>query len=184
MDDLNIGISANSVPSKTGDQEDEYEGDIDNEDESNLESAVTKSKLDDLGINDEDLSDDSEAENNNDDEEDVQAKTMEEDEESNLMKKSSDDFKNISLSSSSLSSSPAPESKNSGSEKQELNQKLTRLKEELHRIQEERRKREIEINPINNPVLKAHLSSRLNSLIDEENRKTKEIDDLTALLNE
>ena len=65
----------------------------------------------------------------------------------------------------------------------ELNAKLSKLMDELQRIQEERKRREIEINPINNPVLKAHLSSRLNNLIDDEKRKTEEINEIKFLLN-
>ena len=84
---------------------------------------------------------------------------------------------------SSLSSSP--QSQNGGdNSKAELNSKLAKLMDELERIREERHKREIEIQPINNPVLKAHLSSRLNNLIEEENRKANEIEELKSLMND
>jgi hypothetical protein len=65
----------------------------------------------------------------------------------------------------------------------ELNGKLNKLKDELQRIQEERKRKEIEINPINNPQLKALLTSRLNNLIEEERRKTEEIDEIKSLLS-
>lgn len=65
----------------------------------------------------------------------------------------------------------------------ELNTKLNKLRDELQRIQEERKRKEIEINPINNPVLKARLTSLLNNLIEEERRKTEEIDEILSLLS-
>ena len=65
----------------------------------------------------------------------------------------------------------------------ELNGKLNKLKDELQRIQEERKRKEIEINPINNPQLKALLTSRLNNLIEEERRKTEEIEEIKSLFS-
>jgi transcription initiation factor TFIID subunit 7 len=71
-----------------------------------------------------------------------------------------------------------------GDDKEEIRNQLGSLHEDLKRIQEDRKKREIEISSINNPVLKAHLTSRLNILIDEEGKKLAKIDELKALLNE
>lgn len=84
---------------------------------------------------------------------------------------------------SSLSSSPSS-NKSAANNKAEMRNKLAQLEDELKRIKEERRKREIEISSINNPVLKKHLSSRLNNLIDDESKKTNEIEELKSLLNE
>lgn len=64
--------------------------------------------------------------------------------------------------------------------KSELNNQLNKLLDELAKIQEERKRREIEIEPINNPVLKAHLSSRLRVLLDEENKKRNEIEEIKS----
>jgi len=66
--------------------------------------------------------------------------------------------------------------------KNELIDKLNKLLGEIQIIQEGGERREIEINPINNPVLKAHLSSRLNNLIEDENKKKKEIEQTQNLL--
>ncbi len=68
--------------------------------------------------------------------------------------------------------------------KSELNAKLGQLMGELQRIRDDRSKRENEIKNINNPVLKAHLTSRLNNLIEDENRKQSEIDEIRSELNE
>lgn len=68
--------------------------------------------------------------------------------------------------------------------KTNLSAKLLTLKDELQKIRDDREKRENEIKNINNPVLKKHLTSRLNNLIEEENRKQAEIDEVTAELNE
>lgn len=68
--------------------------------------------------------------------------------------------------------------------KRNLSAKLLTLKDELQKIRDDREKRENEIKNINNPVLKKHLTSRLNNLIEEENRKQAEIDEVTAELNE
>lgn len=64
--------------------------------------------------------------------------------------------------------------------KSELNNQLNKLLDELAKIQEERKRREKEIAPINNPVLKAHLSSRLRVLLDEENKKRNEIEEIKS----
>lgn len=83
---------------------------------------------------------------------------------------------------SDLSSSDGEDATTSKDDKSELNSKLSRLTDELQRIREDREKRESEIKNINNPVLKAHLTSRLNNLIEEENRKQSEIDGIRAEL--
>jgi hypothetical protein len=75
------------------------------------------------------------------------------------------------------------ETQEEGDENEELMQNLQRLNDELNTIQEKRMKQEQEIMPITNPVLKAHLLSRLNNLIDEENRKLQEIEHLKAMIN-
>ncbi len=95
--------------------------------------------------------------------------------------KTKDNSKNFP---SSLSSSPTSETSEIKTNKTELQSKLDKLMDELQKIKEERRKREIEINPINNPVLKAHLSSRLNNLIEEEKKKINEIEEIKTLLND
>lgn len=92
--------------------------------------------------------------------------------------KTAEDF-NFSDLSSSSNSGDATTSKDN---KSELTGKLARLTDELHRIREDREKRESEIKNINNPVLKAHLTSRLNNLIEEENKKQTEVDDIRAQL--
>ncbi|RNA23347.1 transcription initiation factor TFIID subunit 7 [Brachionus plicatilis] len=66
--------------------------------------------------------------------------------------------------------------------KSEIASKLNNLMEELNKIQEERRRKEIEIEPINNPVLKNYLTSKLNSLIEEENKKHIQVEELKKLL--
>ena len=99
---------------------------------------------------------------------------------STTRKANEDDFKKFG---SSLSSSPASSADESKANKAELNTKLNKLMDELQKLKDDRNKREIEINNINNPVLKAHLTSRLNSLIDEELRKNNEINELRALLS-
>lgn len=68
--------------------------------------------------------------------------------------------------------------------KTEMNNKLANLIDELQKIKDDRETRENEIKNINNPVLKAHLTSRLNNLIEEENKKQSEIDEIKSLLNE
>ena len=85
---------------------------------------------------------------------------------------------------SSLSSSPQSKNEQASDNKAELSSRLITLIDELDKIKEERRKREIEIEPINNPVLKAHLSSRLNNLIEEENRKSNEIEEIKSMIND
>lgn len=85
-------------------------------------------------------------------------------------------FSDLSSSSNSVDEARGKDNKS------ELNAKLSRLTDELQRIREDREKRESEIKNINNPVLKAHLSSRLNNLIDEENKKQSEIEEIRAQL--
>ena len=74
------------------------------------------------------------------------------------------------------------EERSKNDENTELNQKLNQLMNELHVIQEERQSREIQIKGVNNQVLKEHFLSSLNKLIDEENRKSSEIDELKSQL--
>lgn len=172
INDDNDGVEDNeSKISKIKD----HIGQNDEESESNLESAVvSKSKysFNDKNDNNEFL---------------MSAGDEMDDSASNLNNKTGsnkkEDIENLSLSSTS-SSSTASSASNVSNNKQDLKQKLNKLMDELHRITEERKRREVEINPINNPVLKAHLSSRLNNLIEEENKKTNEINELKSLLNE
>ncbi len=100
-----------------------------------------------------------------------------------LMKadKPADDFNFSDLSSSSNSMDGGKEESNN---KAALSDKLNGLMDELQKIQDDRKKLENEIKNINNPVLKAHLSSRLKNLIDEEERKQGEIDEVKTELNE
>ncbi len=100
-----------------------------------------------------------------------------------LMKtdKRAEDLNFSDLSSSSNSMDVAKEQNNNF--KTALNDKLNGLMHELKKIQDDRKKLENEIKNINNPVLKAHLSSRLKNLIDEEERKQGEIDEVKTELN-
>lgn len=66
--------------------------------------------------------------------------------------------------------------------KSDLVSKLNSLVDQLNKIQEERKRKEIEIQPINNPVLKTYLTSKLNNLIEEENKKQIEIKEIKKLL--
>lgn len=66
--------------------------------------------------------------------------------------------------------------------KSELTSKLNTLMDELKKIQEERKRKEIEIQPINNPVLKNYLTSKLNNLIEEENKKQNEIEEIKRFI--
>ena len=85
---------------------------------------------------------------------------------------------------SDLSSSSSDSMDTNKVNRSELNAKLTALMDELERITEDREKREREIKNINNPVLKANFTTRLNNLIEDQNRKQSEIDELKEKLNE
>jgi transcription initiation factor TFIID subunit 7 len=91
------------------------------------------------------------------------------------------DFEDLSISSSSSSSSSSATS-NKSSDKNELKEKLNRLMDELDQIKGERKRREDEINAIPNPALRKHLQSRLNNLIEDENKKMDEIEELKSNL--
>lgn len=95
-----------------------------------------------------------------------------------VVKKPDGDFNFSDLSSSSDSTTDNKSNQN------ELNDKLNKLMEELKKIRSDREKRENEIKNIPNPALKAHLTSGLNKLIEEENRKQSEIDEIKSELND
>lgn len=84
---------------------------------------------------------------------------------------------------SDLSSSSSDSMDTNKVNRNELNAKLSVLMDELQRITEDREKREREIKNINNPVLKANFTTRLNNLIEDQNRKQSEIDELKEKLN-
>jgi transcription initiation factor TFIID subunit 7 len=132
------------------------------ESESNLEPVVIpKTSFNDTNDNNEfDEMDDSESNNNN----------------------NKKDIEDLSISSTSSSSSSSTSS-NKSTNKNELKEKLNRLMDELDQIKSERKRREDEINAIPNPALRKHLQSRLNNLIEDENKKIDEIEELKSILN-
>ena len=137
------------------------------ESDSNLEpTVIPKTSFNDTNDNTEfDEMDDSESNNNN-----------------NNNNNNNKDIEDLSISSTSSSSSS--NSSNKSSDKNELKEKLNRLMEELDQIKSERKRREDEINAIPNPALRKHLQSRLNNLIEDENKKMDEIEELKSNLND
>jgi len=88
------------------------------------------------------------------------------------------------LSSSSSDESNSESVYGSASKVNELNEKLSKLHEELDVIRLRKKKQEDEINHIGNPVLKGRLLPVLNEIIEEERLKTAEIEEVKAMLAE
>lgn len=89
----------------------------------------------------------------------------------------------LSLSSSDHNNTELEASQQQQQADDHLTESLNKLMNELAKIQEDRKKREIDVQAINNPVLKARLSSTLNNLIEEENRKLDEIAQVKSMMN-
>ncbi len=142
-------------------------------------TSKSKSLFGDL--DDDDLDDTEEDEDEEEEEEETVEQQQQQQQQQVQGQKADPVAKNLNLEYDLSQSSDEEEEEDE--ENSELNRTLQKLVGELSEIQDERKKREIEIQPINNPVLKAHLSSRLNKLIDDERKKMAEIDEIKSLLN-
>jgi TATA-binding protein-associated factor Taf7 len=149
--------------------------------ESTAMDVTSKSKSLFGDLDDDDLDDTEEDEDEEEEEEETVEQQQQQQQQQVQGQKADPVAKNLNLEYDLSQSSDEEEEEDE--ENSELNRTLQKLVGELSEIQDERKKREIEIQPINNPVLKAHLSSRLNKLIDDERKKMAEIDEIKSLLN-
>lgn len=206
-EDTNMSSSQQLDRSALDDRTKNYEDETIDDEASNLESTsnfksmFVKEVLGDLSSSDEEDDEDEEEEDQNEDEEKANNEQSD-DSNSNMesvaskSKSNYNEFEgeeeNAAEEMDEDETMDDDENTNAGgdfssqgrSKSDELNAKLNKLYGDLHRIQEERVKREDEIKHISNPGLKVRLSSRLNNLIDEENKTKNEIEELKSLMED